>query len=101
MSYLSTIVAVSVPQRIAEQRLSPLYVSVHCIDPLLRQRLPEGCRVELLNALPTDLRRQVSELGAAPLNVFTLEDARETAAVLAGQPCAEKTTTGHWNRPVT
>lgn len=26
-------------QRIAEQRLSPLYVSVHCIDPLLRQRL--------------------------------------------------------------
>ena len=69
--------------------------------PLLRQRLPEGCRVELLNALPTDLRRQVSELGAAPLNVFTLEDARETAAVLAGQPCAEKTTTGHWNRPVT
>ena len=69
--------------------------------PLLRQRLPEGCRVELLNALPTDLRRQVSELGAAPLNVFTLEDARETAAVLAGQPCTEKTTTGHWNRPVT
>ena len=38
---------------------------------------------------------------AAPLNVFTLEDARETAAVLAGQPCTEKTTTGHWNRPVT
>ena len=57
--------------------------------------------MELLNALPTDLRRQVSELGAAPLNVFTLEDARETAAVLAGQPCTEKTITGHWNRPVT
>ena len=69
--------------------------------PLLRQRLPEGCRVELLNALPTDLRRQVAELGAAPLCVFTLEDAGETSAVLEGKPCAEKTTTGHWNRPVT
>lgn len=69
--------------------------------PLLRQRLPEGCRVELLNALPTDLRRQVSELGAAPLCVFTLESAGETSAVLDGKPCEENTTTGHWNRPVT
>lgn len=69
--------------------------------PLLRQRLPEGCRVELLNALPTDLRRQVAELGAAPLCVFTLESAGETSAVLDGKPCEENTTTGHWNRPVT
>ena len=68
--------------------------------PLLRQRLPEGCRVELLNALPTDVRRQAEEAGAAPLLVFTLEEGETAAALAAGAPCGEKTTAGHWNRPV-
>lgn len=67
--------------------------------PLLRQRLPEGCRIELYNSLPTDLRTQTAGL-AAPLYAFTLEGKAETAALLAGQPAPETTTTGHWTRPV-
>lgn len=67
--------------------------------PLLRQRLPEGCRVELINSLPTDLRTQAAEC-AAPLYVFTIETGEEAAALLAGAPAEASTTTGHWTRPV-
>lgn len=67
--------------------------------PLLRQRLPEGCRVELINSLPTDLRTQAAEC-AAPLYVFTMETGEEAAALLAGAPAEASTTTGHWTRPV-
>ena len=61
--------------------------------PLLRLRMPEGCLVRLMNAAPTDVRRQVREAGYAPLTELTDErgwdDLEERAA-----------TTGHWNRPV-
>lgn len=68
--------------------------------PLMRHRLPGGCRIELLNALPTDVRRQAAEAGLTPLMVFTLEDSGETARLMAGGAPSEATTAGHWTRPV-
>jgi len=55
--------------------------------PLLRQRLPEGCLVRLMNALPTDNLARVKAAGYAPLIELTLEG-------------GESSTSGHWNRPV-
>jgi len=55
--------------------------------PLLRQRLPEGCLVRLMNALPTDNLARVKAAGYAPLIELTLEGGGEA-------------TSGHWNRPV-
>ena len=75
--------------------------------PLLRQRLPEGCLVQMMNALPTDniftseFRIQNSELKAL---IFTTEDAEETKEVLdaftEGRKTKGETTSGHWKRPV-
>ena len=55
--------------------------------PLLRQRLPEGCLVRLMNTLPTDNLARVKAAGYAPLIELTLEG-------------GEGSTSGHWNRPV-
>lgn len=55
--------------------------------PLLRQRLPEGCLVRLMNAFPTDNLSRVKAAGYAPLIELTLEN-------------GEGATSGHWNRPV-
>ncbi len=57
--------------------------------PLLRERLPEGCLVRLMNAVVTDVRAQVAEAGWSAL--WELTDGREAAA-----GC----TLGHWQRPV-
>ena len=75
--------------------------------PLLRQRLPEGCLVQLMNALPTDnivnseLRIQNSELLSGSLEQ---EDAEETRMVLEafkeGRKTDGETTSGHWKRAV-
>ena len=75
--------------------------------PLLRQRLPEGCMVELMNALPTDnicnaqSTRQNAQFHAI---VFTTENRDETEAVLEalreGRKVPGETTSGHWKRPV-
>ena len=60
--------------------------------PLLRQRLPEGCLVQLMNAFPTDnivnseLINQNSEIrkhGSNKALVFTTENRKETEEVLA------------------
>ena len=69
--------------------------------PLLRQRLPEGCLVQLMNALPTDnLDRKIANRGIE----LTDEDAEETKEVLesfaARRKTGKETTTGHWKRPV-
>ena len=69
--------------------------------PLLRERLPEGCLVQLLNALPTDnLDRQAACRGLQ----FTTESGEETEQVIRAflqkQKTAGETTTGHWRRPV-
>lgn len=61
--------------------------------PLLRQRLPEGCIVRLMNAVTTDLRSALAQLPYAPLYELTTES---TAADLL----PDRTTQGHYHRPV-
>ena len=70
--------------------------------PLLRQRLPEGCRVRLMNTLPTDWAdRKGIRFPAVEL---TVESDGETERVLDALDKGTKTgleaTGGHWNRPV-
>ena len=69
--------------------------------PLQRIRLPEGCLVRVLNALPTDIMQRTAH--AARLMEMTNETGEETAAavkLLDGGTLAAGTTAGHWNRPV-
>ena len=81
--------------------------------PLLRQRLPEGCLVELMNVYPTDNisnsqfiihNSQLNECGSMKAVVFTTEDKDETEEVLKafkeGRKTDGETTSGHWKRPV-
>ena len=81
--------------------------------PLLRQRLPEGCLVQLMNAFPTDniYNSQFiihnSELKECELHralVFTTEERAETEEVLEAfrenKKVKGETTSGHWKRPV-
>ena len=70
--------------------------------PLLRQRLPEGCRIRLMNGLPTEWtdRKGIRN----PLIEMTTESQEETEKVLdaleAGTRTGMEATGGHWNRPV-
>ena len=81
--------------------------------PLLRQRLPEGCLVQLMNAFPTDniynsqFIIHSSELKECELHralVFTTEERAETEEVLEAfrenKKVKGETTSGHWKRPV-
>ena len=79
--------------------------------PLLRQRLPEGCLVQLMNAFPTDIIAQAGIGSRAPAFkgiagavLFTAENAAETREVLRafgeGRKTAGETTSGHWKRAV-
>lgn len=74
------------------------------VYPLLRQRLPEGCLVRLMNALPTNNVRRVRQAGYAPLLTLTTETAREAADVRALVNGEEleglEGTSNHWHRPV-
>lgn len=73
------------------------------VYPLLRQRLPEGCLVRLMNALPTNNIRRVRQAGYAPMMVLTTENAQEAAdvrAVMDGEMRELEGTSNHWNRPV-
>ena len=69
--------------------------------PLLRQRLPEGCMVQLMNAFPTD---QMDKAAGKRMVVLTTENAEETEEVLRafkeGRKTKGETTGGHWKRPV-
>ena len=60
--------------------------------PLLRQRLPEGCLVRLMNSLPTDILHRARAAGWAPLITLTDES--------AFPPPDGPATSAHWNRPV-
>ncbi|MBR6029896.1 MAG: U32 family peptidase [Clostridia bacterium] len=60
--------------------------------PLLRQRLSEGCRVELYNLLPTRYPAAVRRLGCGLLTALTDEKDFDHLH--------EKCTAGHWNRGV-
>ena len=69
--------------------------------PLLRQRMPEGCLVQLMNALPTDnLDRDITNR----VIELTTEGQEETEKVLKafteGRRTDSETTAGHWKRPV-
>ncbi|MGN1020993.1 MAG: U32 family peptidase [Aristaeellaceae bacterium] len=71
--------------------------------PLLRQRLPEGCLVRLMNSLPTDNVARVRAHGWAGLHELTDETGetlRQAALALHGRKAALETTAGHWSRPV-
>ena len=74
--------------------------------PLLRQRLPEGCMVQLMNVFPTDniINSELRERGTNRALVFTTETRNETEAVLEafkeGRKTKGETTGGHWKRPV-
>ena len=73
--------------------------------PLMRQRLPEGCMVQLMNAFQTDIMNLLpGEWGTNKALVFTTENRDETEAVLEafkeGRKTEGETTTGHWKRPV-
>ena len=75
----------------------------HVDFPLLRQRLPEGCLVRLMNSLPTDNIARVRAAGWAGLYELTDEtgDAlRQATEALQGRKPALETTAGHWSRPV-
>ena len=69
--------------------------------PLLRQRLPEGCLVQLMNMLPTDNLDQ--EIANRSIEL-TDEEREETEEVLRafreGRRARAESTTGHWKRPV-
>lgn len=80
--------------------------------PLRRTAFPEGCRLNIYNALPTDLRASDSErraLGAGMLARFTTEppeEQREITKIFAALrdglpvPPAVNATAGHWRRGV-
>ena len=70
--------------------------------PLLRQRLPEGCLVRLMNGLPTEWtdRKGIRN----PQIELTTETKEETERVLhalaTGTRTGMEATGGHWSRPV-
>ena len=88
------------PDALAGQTLTDRRGTVY---PLLRQRLPEGWLVRLMNALPTNNIRRVRQAGYAPMMVLTTENAQEAAdvrAVMDGEMRELEGTSNHWNRPV-
>ena len=70
--------------------------------PLLRQRLPEGCRIRMMNGLPTEWtdRKGIRN----PVIEMTTESAEETERVIRALESGERTgmeaTGGHWARAV-
>ncbi len=71
--------------------------------PLLRLRLPEGCRVRLMNSLPTDVLFRVRAAGYAPLMNLSDESGeslREAVNAYLGRKSSRDVTSAHWNRPV-
>ena len=69
--------------------------------PLLRQRLPEGCLVELMNALPTDNMDQSPGLRCLSLTTENAEETEEILRAFAGRRrSGAEATAGHWKRAV-
>ena len=71
--------------------------------PLLRQRLPEGCLVRLMNSVPTDIVARVRQAGWPALMTLSGESGVEienAIAVWKGEKARGETTSAHWNRPV-
>ena len=71
--------------------------------PLLRQRMPEGCLIRLMNSLPTDNVQKVRAAGYAGLHELSVETGAALAQavhVVKGGKAEMETTSGHWQRPV-
>ncbi len=73
------------------------------VFPLLRQRLPEGCLVRLMNSVPTDIVDRVRRAAWPALMTLNGENGAEIAAAVAvwqGEKGQGDATSAHWNRPV-
>ena len=71
--------------------------------PLLRQRLPEGCLVRLMNSVPTDIVARVRAAGWSALMTLNGESGAEldnAVAIWNGSKGRGESTSAHWNRPV-
>ncbi len=71
--------------------------------PLLRQRLPEGCLVRLMNTLPTDNLARARTAGYTPVCELTDETGdtlTEAVRAIRGEGEGRRATAGHWLRPV-
>jgi len=71
--------------------------------PLLRQRLPEGCLVRLMNSVPTDIVERVRRAGWPAMMTLNGESGVEienAVAVWNGEKGRGEATSAHWNRPV-
>ncbi len=71
--------------------------------PLLRQRLPEGCLVRLMNSVPTDIVERVRRAGWPSLMTLNGETCPELASALTvwrGGKASGEITSAHWKRPV-
>ena len=71
--------------------------------PLLRQRLPEGCLVRLMNSVPTDIVARVRASGWPAVMTLNGESGAElenAVAVWQGGKSQGETTSAHWTRPV-
>jgi putative protease len=73
------------------------------VFPLLRQRLPEGCLVRLMNSVPTDIVARVRASGWPAVMTLNGESGAElenAVAVWQGGKSQGEMTSAHWNRPV-
>ncbi len=73
------------------------------VFPLLRQRLPEGCLVRLMNSVPTDIVERVRRAAWPAMMTLNGEAGAEIAAAVAvwqGEKGQGDATSAHWNRPV-
>ena len=71
--------------------------------PLLRQRLPEGCLIRLMNSVPTDIVERVRRAGWPALMTLNGEsdvEIENALAVWKGGKNRGETTSAHWKRPV-
>ena len=71
--------------------------------PLLRQRLPEGCLVRVMNSVPTDLVSRVRRAGYPPLMTLNAESGAalaEAVRVWQGGAAQSAVTSAHRSRPV-
>jgi len=71
--------------------------------PLLRQRLPEGCLVRLMNSVPTDIVERVRRAGWSAMMTLNGESGAEIESAVAvwnGEKGRGESTSAHWNRPV-
>lgn len=71
--------------------------------PLLRQRLPEGCLVRLMNSVPTDIVERVRRAGWSAMMTLNGESGAEIESAVAvwnGEKGRGESTSAHWSRPV-